>query len=68
MSLPVLFEVPPSPPPVTGYASLAVVVIIVLTLTVGLLGGLVLLIKRIKRRRAKPLDRATPDSEDRSAE
>ena len=65
MSFLVLFQVAPSPPPATGYGSLAVMVIIVLSLTGGLLLGLVLLIKRIKRRRAKLLAHTAPDRENR---
>ena len=66
MSLRALFDVAPSTPPVTGYASLAVVLIAVLLLTGGLLLGLILLIKRIKRRRAKPLAGAPSHPEDHS--
>ena len=68
MSFLVLFQVAPSPPPVTGYGNLAVMVIVVLSLTGGLLLGLVLLIKRIKRRRAKLVAGSVPNREDRSTE
>jgi len=68
MSFPLLFQVAQSPPPVTGYGNLAVMVILVLSLTGGLLLCLVLLIKRIKRRRAKLRAGSAPNREDRSTE
>ena len=63
-----LFQVAPNPPPVTGYGNLAVMVIVGLSLTGGLLLGLVLLIKRIERRRAKLLAGSAANRKDRSPE
>lgn len=57
-----LFDVAPSPPPVAGYAGLALLVIIVLGLAAALIVGFGLLLKRIKRRRANPLGGRAPSS------
>ena len=55
MSLRILFDVAPSPPPMAGKVGLALLVVIVIVLAVAFIIGFVLLLKRIQRRRANAL-------------
>ena len=55
MTLGILFDVAPNPPPVAGKVGLPLLLIIVIVLAVALILGFVLLLKRIQRRRASTL-------------